>query len=47
MEEEVVVPAAAAAPGLGGMRRFASGRLAAEWADEMEDDGRVARSGPL
>jgi hypothetical protein len=47
MEEEVVVPAAAAAPGLGGMRRFASGRRAAEWADEMEDDGRVARSGPL
>ncbi|CAL4896863.1 unnamed protein product [Urochloa decumbens] len=34
-------------PGLGGMRRFASGRRAAEWAAEMEDDGRVARSGPL
>ncbi|CAN6374108.1 unnamed protein product [Urochloa humidicola] len=44
-EEEVPV---AAAPGLGGMRRFASGRRAAEWAAEMEeDDGRVARSGPL
>ncbi|OEL33862.1 hypothetical protein BAE44_0005120 [Dichanthelium oligosanthes] len=38
---------AAAAPGLGGMRRFASGRRAAGWAAEMEDDGRVARSGPL
>ncbi|CAO2143307.1 unnamed protein product [Urochloa humidicola] len=38
----------AAAPGLGGMRRFASGRRAAEWAAEMEEnDGRVARSGPL
>ncbi|KAF8641864.1 hypothetical protein HU200_067568 [Digitaria exilis] len=39
----------AAAPGLGGMRRFASGRRprAAEWAAEIEDDGRVARSGPL
>ena len=45
-EAEQEVPAAAA-PGLGGMRRFASGRRAAEWAAEMEDDGRVARSGPL
>ncbi|KAJ1274312.1 hypothetical protein BS78_05G052600 [Paspalum vaginatum] len=43
-EEE---PAAVPAPGLGGMRRFASGRRAAEWAAEMEDGGRVARSGPL
>jgi len=40
--------AAAAAPGLGGMRRFASGRRAAEWAAEMDGgDGRVASSGPL
>ncbi|CAL4995489.1 unnamed protein product [Urochloa decumbens] len=47
-KEEVVKETAAAAPGLGGMRRFASGRRAAEWAAEMEeDDGRVARSGPL
>ncbi|OEL31770.1 hypothetical protein BAE44_0007207 [Dichanthelium oligosanthes] len=45
-EEEVTT--APAAPGLGGMRRFSSGRRAAEWAAEMEeDDGRVARSGPL
>ncbi|RLM68937.1 uncharacterized protein C2845_PM17G02040 [Panicum miliaceum] len=37
-----------AAPGLGGVRRFASGRRAPEWAAAMEgDDGRVARSGPL
>ncbi|XP_066360077.1 uncharacterized protein [Miscanthus floridulus] len=42
-EEEVTV----AAPGLGGARRLASGRRAAEWAAQMEDDGRVARSGPL
>lgn len=46
VEEEDEVPAEAV-PGLGGMRRFASGRRAAEWAAEMEDDGRVARSGPL
>ncbi|RCV37088.1 hypothetical protein SETIT_8G034900v2 [Setaria italica] len=51
-EEKEVEPepeaTTAAAPGLGGMRRFASGRRAAEWAAEMEDDdGRVARSGPL
>ncbi|CAL4982413.1 unnamed protein product [Urochloa decumbens] len=46
--EEVEEETAAAAPGLGGMRRFASGRRAAEWAADMEeDDGRVARSGPL
>ncbi|CAL4904180.1 unnamed protein product [Urochloa decumbens] len=45
-QEEEEVPAAVV-PGLGGMRRFASGRRAAEWAAEMEDDGRVARSGPL
>ncbi|CAN6330562.1 unnamed protein product [Urochloa humidicola] len=45
-DEEEEVPAAAV-PGLGSMRRFASGRRAAEWAAEMEDDGRVARSGPL
>ncbi|KAF8707274.1 hypothetical protein HU200_030283 [Digitaria exilis] len=44
--EEAPAPAPAV-PGLGGMRRFASGRRAAEWAAEMEDDGRVARSGPL
>ncbi|KAJ1264769.1 hypothetical protein BS78_08G026700 [Paspalum vaginatum] len=37
----------APAPGLGGVRRFASGRRAAEWAAGMEDDGHVARSGPL
>ncbi|PAN41369.1 hypothetical protein PAHAL_8G038500 [Panicum hallii] len=38
----------APAPGLGGMLRFASGRRAPEWAAAMEeDDGRVARSGPL
>ncbi|XP_066356758.1 uncharacterized protein [Miscanthus floridulus] len=37
----------ALAPGLGGVRRFASGRRAAEWAAQMDDDGRVARSGPL
>lgn len=35
------------APGLGGMRRFASGRRAAEWAAEVDGDGRVATSGPL
>ncbi|KAK3139350.1 hypothetical protein QOZ80_5AG0381920 [Eleusine coracana subsp. coracana] len=35
------------APVLGGMRRFSSGRRAEDWAAEMEDDGRVARSGPL
>ncbi|KAL6870944.1 hypothetical protein ACP4OV_014792 [Aristida adscensionis] len=40
-------PAEEEAPGLGGMRRFASGRRAADWAVEMEADGRVARSGPL
>jgi hypothetical protein len=34
-------------PGLGGLRRFSSGRRAADWAAETEDDGRVARSGPL
>ncbi|CAN6362296.1 unnamed protein product [Urochloa humidicola] len=46
--KEMEVEETAAAPGLGGMRRFASGRRAAEWAAEMEDDdGRVARSGPL
>uniref|UniRef100_A0A0D9XP58 Uncharacterized protein n=1 Tax=Leersia perrieri TaxID=77586 RepID=A0A0D9XP58_9ORYZ len=49
--EEEATPAAAAAaavaPALGGMMRFASGRRAAEWAAEMEEDGRVARSGPL
>ncbi|KAG0528775.1 hypothetical protein BDA96_05G041700 [Sorghum bicolor] len=40
--------AAAPAPGLGGMRRFASGRRAAEWAAEMDGgDGPVASSGPL
>ncbi|KAL6595569.1 hypothetical protein ACP70R_047909 [Stipagrostis hirtigluma subsp. patula] len=39
--------APAVAPALGGMRRFASGRRAADWAAEMEVDGRVARSGPL
>jgi hypothetical protein len=37
----------APAPGLGGLRRFSSGRRAADWAAETEDDGRVARSGPL
>jgi hypothetical protein len=42
------VEVAAPAPGLGGMRRFASGRRAAEWAAEMDGgDGRVASSGPL
>jgi len=46
-EEEEEVPAAAVPPGLGGMRRFASGRREAEWAAEMQDDGHVARSGPL
>ncbi|KAL6905617.1 hypothetical protein ACP4OV_003218 [Aristida adscensionis] len=44
MEPEI---APAPAPGLGVVRRFASGRRAADWAAEMEDDGRVARSGPL
>ncbi|TKW11539.1 hypothetical protein SEVIR_6G238600v4 [Setaria viridis] len=43
-EDDDEVPAVAV-PGLGGMRRFASGRRAAGWAAEMEDDGRVARSG--
>ncbi|KAG2560120.1 uncharacterized protein LOC120643595 [Panicum virgatum] len=43
-EEETAAPA----PGLGGVRRFASGRRAPEWAAAMEeDDGHVARSGPL
>ncbi|EES16653.1 uncharacterized protein LOC8066975 [Sorghum bicolor] len=46
-EEEVTVAEPALAPGLGGVRRFASGRRAAEWAAQMEDDGHVARSGPL
>ncbi|GJN06976.1 hypothetical protein PR202_ga24760 [Eleusine coracana subsp. coracana] len=46
MKEEA--EAEAPAPGLGGMQRFSSGRRAADWAAEMEDDdGRVARSGPL
>jgi hypothetical protein len=39
--------ATAPPPGLGSVRRFASGRRAAEWAAKVEDDGRVARSGPL
>lgn len=44
--------AGAAAPALGGVRRFASGRRAAEWAAQVEveedGDGHVAaRSGPL
>ncbi|KAL6641875.1 hypothetical protein ACP70R_020056 [Stipagrostis hirtigluma subsp. patula] len=47
MRRREVETEAAPAPGLGGMRRFASGRRAADWAAEMEDDGRVARSGPL
>ena len=43
-EEETAAPA----PGLGGVRRFASGRRAPEWVAAMEeDDGHVARSGPL
>ncbi|CAD6254772.1 unnamed protein product [Miscanthus lutarioriparius] len=46
-ETKEVEAASAAAPGLGGMRRFASGRRAAEWAAEMDGDGRVATSGPL
>jgi hypothetical protein len=46
-EEEVTVAEPALAPGLGGVRRFASGRRAAEWTAQMDDDGRVARSGPL
>ncbi|CAD6258246.1 unnamed protein product [Miscanthus lutarioriparius] len=46
--EAAAADAAAPAPGLGGMRRFASGRRAAEWAAEMDGgDGRVASSGPL
>nr|CBX25332.1 hypothetical_protein [Oryza brachyantha] len=45
--EEEPAPAPVQVPGLGGMMRFASGRRAAEWAAEMESDGRVARSGPL
>ncbi|XP_052136568.1 uncharacterized protein LOC127754990 [Oryza glaberrima] len=47
VEEATPAAAAAMAPGLGGMMRFASGRRAADWATEMEPDGRVARSGPL
>ncbi|GJN28291.1 hypothetical protein PR202_gb16399 [Eleusine coracana subsp. coracana] len=43
MKEEAEAPA----PGLGGMQRFSSGRRAVDWAAEMEDDGRVVRSGPL
>jgi hypothetical protein len=47
-EAKEVDDTTAAAPGLGGMRRFASGRRAAEWAAETDDDdGRVPRSGPL
>uniref|UniRef100_A0A0E0MJR8 Uncharacterized protein n=1 Tax=Oryza punctata TaxID=4537 RepID=A0A0E0MJR8_ORYPU len=49
-EEKVVLiteEAPAPAPALGGMKRFASGRRAADWAAEMEVDGHVARSGPL
>ncbi|KAL5204559.1 hypothetical protein ABZP36_009430 [Zizania latifolia] len=46
MEETSESPPALA-PALGGMRRFASGRRAAEWAAEMEEDGRAARSEPL
>ncbi|XP_062197604.1 uncharacterized protein LOC133900463 [Phragmites australis] len=44
--KELEVPPVSA-PGLGGMRRFASGRRSADWAAEMEEDGRVAMSGPL
>ncbi|WVZ88389.1 hypothetical protein U9M48_034916 [Paspalum notatum var. saurae] len=47
VEAEATAPEPAPAPGLGGMRRFASGRRSAEWAAGMEDDGHVARSGPL
>uniref|UniRef100_A0A0D9XX09 Uncharacterized protein n=1 Tax=Leersia perrieri TaxID=77586 RepID=A0A0D9XX09_9ORYZ len=43
--EEETAPAPA--PALGGMKRFVSGRRAADWAAEMEVDGHVARSGPL
>ncbi|KAF0896493.1 hypothetical protein E2562_024352 [Oryza meyeriana var. granulata] len=46
-ETEEATPAPAPVPGLGGMMRFASGRRAADWAAQMESDGRVARSGPL
>ncbi|KAE8814510.1 hypothetical protein D1007_08021 [Hordeum vulgare] len=34
-------------PALAGMRRFASGRRVADWAAGTEEDGRLARSGPL
>ncbi|XBI79837.1 hypothetical protein VPH35_089167 [Triticum aestivum] len=37
----------APAPALAGMRRFASGRRVADWAAGTEEDGRLARSGPL
>ncbi|KAL5206418.1 hypothetical protein ABZP36_034627 [Zizania latifolia] len=40
-------PAPAPAPALSGMRRFASGRRAADWAAEMEVGDHVARSEPL
>ncbi|KAF0889471.1 hypothetical protein E2562_024530 [Oryza meyeriana var. granulata] len=52
-EEKVVLmteeeeAAAVATPGLGEMKRFVSGRRAADWAAEIEVDGHVARSGPL
>ncbi|KAM3273681.1 hypothetical protein ACQJBY_043085 [Aegilops geniculata] len=37
----------APAPALAGMKRFASGRRVADWAAGTEEDGRLARSGPL
>lgn len=45
--KEVNTDQAAPAPALAGMRRFASGRRVADWAAGMEEDGRLARSGPL